>query len=507
MVGLVNSPPMLAMQGIIRRYDNGTQALAGADLTVHAGEVHGLLGANGAGKSTLVAILAGAERPDGGTIAWRGDKVRWAGPLAPRRAGIATIYQHAPLAPALNARDNILLGDGGWSRRDGARAILVDALIASLGNPFDPGALVSDLAPGARRMVAIAQALASGADLVVMDEPTAALNDRERQAVHAVIRRLAHDQGKAVVLVSHFLDEICALTDRVTVLRDGRTVLIAATATLDEPGLARAITGRSVSPSRAPARPSAEAATNGGLTVDTVYGDGLGPVSLHVAAGEIVGLAGLLGSGRSRLLHTLFGAQVRQGGTIRVDGRAIAPAIAGSMAAGIALVPENRDRQGLFGGFSIEWNIALPPVPGRWRTDPCGERMAAESMIAQLGIRASGPDVAASALSGGNAQKVAIAKWLRPQTRVLLLDEPTAGMDVGARQDVLAQIRRLADEGMAVILASSDFDELLAHASRILILHKGRIVGEADPATHNKADLLVMASTRDAQPSGQEFST
>ena len=239
------------------------------------------------------------------------------------------------------------------------------------------------------------------------------------------------------------------------------------------------------------------------LNADNVTGPGLGPVSLRIGAGEIVGLAGLLGSGRSRLLYTLFGAQPHQQGTIRVGGHLVGRGIAGAMAAGVALVPESRDRQGLFGNFPIDWNLALVPARGRWRIDRAGDRRRAETMIAQLGIRAAGPGVAAGALSGGNAQKVAIAKWLRPQTRVLLLDEPTAGMDVGAREDVLAHVRRLADAGMAVLLASSDFDELLAHASRILILQTGRIVGEADPAVHDKADLLVMASTRDIAPLDQ----
>ena len=497
------------MRDITRRYGNGTQALAGADLTVHAGEIHGLLGANGAGKSTLVSILAGAESNDGGAITWRGRPVRWPNPLAARHAGIATIYQHAPLAPALNARENILLGDSGWSRNDITRRTMVDGLIAMLGHPFDPDSLVADLAPAARRMVAIAQALACGADLVVMDEPTAALNARERDAVHAVIRRLAHEQGKAVVLVSHFLDEICALTDRVTVLRDGRNILTVATATLDEPGLARAVTGRTVSGAPAlaatpvAATPVAAERVKDRLNADNVTGPGIGPVSLRIGAGEIVGLAGLLGSGRSRLLYTLFGAQPHQQGTIRVGGHLVGRGIAGAMAAGVALVPESRDRQGLFGNFPIDWNLALVPARGRWRIDRAGDRRRAETMIAQLGIRAAGPGVAAGALSGGNAQKVAIAKWLRPQTRVLLLDEPTAGMDVGAREDVLAHVRRLADAGMAVLLASSDFDELLAHASRILILQTGRIVGEADPAVHDKADLLVMASTRDIAPLDQ----
>lgn len=489
------SSPLLALTGIQQRYANGTMALVDGNLSILPGEVHGLLGANGAGKSTMVSVISGALVPTGGRVLWRGEEKRWPSPLAARRAGIATLYQHPALAPTLSARENILLGEAGFWRRDRAGDARVDAICDALGLPFDPDALVSDLPMAAQQMVCVAQALNSGAGLILMDEPTAALNARERAAVHRTIRHLARDQGKSVVLVSHFLDEILALTDRVTVLRDGRDVLTADTASLDERQLAGAIANRpppvhTITPLTAP-----HVAKGRLLTVEGLRAGGVGPLDLSLAPGEVLGMAGLLGSGRSTLLNAIFGARDDTTGTIMLDGKPVDEGIGGAMMAGLALIPEDRKKRGFIGAFSIAENIALPPSPGRWRIDRKAEAEAADAAIAQLGIRAEGPHVAGDALSGGNAQKMVIAKWLRPQTRVLLLDEPTAGMDVGARADVLGHIRALADQGLGVIMVSSDFDELLTHCTRILVLRGGRFVAQTMPGQHDKADLLMLAST------------
>ncbi len=478
----------LTLSGVAKTFPGGTVALRGVDLTLVPGRVHGLLGANGAGKSTLIKILAGALAPSAGTIALDGRTLRFARPRDAKAAGVATIFQHIPLVPTLSAFENIVLDEGGW-QRGGDRARIA-ALAASLGDPFPLDTPVADLPIGARQMVAITQALASGAQIVVMDEPTASLAGHERAAVYTTIRRLAAE-GKAVLFVSHFIDEIVALTDEVTVLRDGRAVLHAETRDLDEHGIAEAIAGRAV----AVLARSAGSRTVGAplLVVRDLASPGrLAPTDLTLHAGEILGLAGMLGSGRSELLHAIFGADPHATGTVMLDGAAVGRWPDEAVAAGIALVPEDRATQGFAPQLSVAANIALPHADA-WLIDADAERTAAQAAIARLAIKAPGPDALPTELSGGNAQKMVIAKWLRPSTRVLLLDEPTAGIDIGARTDILRLIRELADDGLAVILVSSEFAELLAIADRILVLRDGRLVGQADPVTSTEPDLILMA--------------
>ena len=482
--------PLLALRGIAKVWPNGTVALRGVDLEVRPGRVHGLLGANGAGKSTLIKILAGAVPASGGTIAWRGDEVRWRTPRDARAAGIATLYQHIPLVPTLSALDNILLEQRrGW-RGDAAMRSKAAAIVATLGDPFDLDELVADLPIGARQMVAMAQALIGDPALVILDEPTAALGEQERETAYRMIRRLAAE-GRAVLFISHFLDEIVALTDEVTVLRDGQAVLRAETASLDEAAIAAAIAGRSVG---AMARSATRRRASGAmLDVRGLRSPGrLASTSLAVGAGEIVGIAGLLGSGRSELLHAIFGADQAASGDITVDGSAVTLAPEYTVAAGIALVPEDRARQGFVAQMTIAENIALPR---RGKViDHAAEDAAARAAISRLAIKAGGPEALVGELSGGNAQKVVIAKWLVPGTRVLLLDEPTAGIDIGARTDILGLIRTLADEGLAVVLVSSEFGELLAISDRILVMRDGAVVREiADPANLDEAALIQLA--------------
>lgn len=494
------SPPLLVLEGVAKTFPNGTVALAHVDLALAPGKVHGLLGANGAGKSTLIKILAGALPASGGTIRWHGEPVRWRTPRDARRAGIATIYQHIPLVPTLSAFENIVLDETGW-RRDRAedRARVAD-IVASLGDPFALDALVADLPIGARQMVAIAQALASGAELVVMDEPTASLAGDERDTVHATIRRLAHEEGKAILFVSHFLDEIVALTDEVTVLRDGQVALNAATATLDEAAIAEAIAGRAVTAiERAPRKAGIPEPR---LRVDNLASPGkLAPTSFTLHAGEIIGVAGTLGSGRSELLHAIFGADPDATGGVTLDGVPVGRFPDEAVAAGLALVPEDRAAQGYVPQFTLAENIALGHRGGLL-INADAERAAAEAAIDRLAIKAPGPDALVTELSGGNAQKAVVAKWLTPATRVLLLDEPTAGIDIGARTDILRLVRALADEGLPAILVSSEFEELLAIADRILVMRDGRLVGKADPHTTSETDLTLMAGGTLRAPAG-----
>lgn len=482
--------PLLSLAGIEKTWPNGTVALRGVDLALSSGRVHGLLGANGAGKSTLIKVLAGAIPASGGTMMMRGDAARWKSPRGAREAGIATLYQHIPLVPTLSALDNILLEQRRGFRNDPAARTRASEIAVSLGNPFDLDEIVGDMPIGTRQMVAIAQALIGDPLLVIMDEPTAPLGEHERETAYRTIRRLA-DEGRAVLFVSHFLDEIAALTDEVTVLRDGQVVLHAETATLDEAAIASAIAGRAVARiGRHAARPEKGRTV---LEVRDLSSPGkLAAASLAVKAGEVVGIAGLLGSGRSELLHAIFGADANAKGTVTVDGRVVGPFTDETVAAGMALVPEDRARQGFVPQFTIAENIALPR--GGRLIDQADEVAAAEAAIARLSIKAEGPDALVAELSGGNAQKVVIAKWLSPSTRVLLLDEPTAGIDIGARTDILRIIRELAGEGVAVLLVSSELEDLLAVSDRILVMRDRAIVGEvADPANCDEAMLLQLA--------------
>jgi len=482
--------PLLQLRGLEKVWPNGTAALRGVDLKVRAGSVHGLLGANGAGKSTLIKVLAGAIPASGGDITWRGQTERWTNPRAARAGGIATIYQHIPLVPTLSVLENMLLEQAGGWRIDRAARDRAATVALSLGDPFDLDAIVGDLPIGTRQMVAVAQGLMSDPALLIMDEPTASLAGDEREQVYRTIRRLA-GEGRAVLFVSHFLDEIVALTDEVTVLRDGRAVLGARTADLDEAAIAAAIAGRAVTVLE---RVERQRSTGEALLdVRNLTSPGkLAPTSFSATGGEIVGIAGMLGSGRSELLHAIFGADPAARGSVLVGGEQIGCEPAAAVAAGVALVPEDRAAQGFISGMTIAENIALPHEG--WLIAPRREHDAAIAAIDDLAIKAPDADALVGELSGGNAQKVVIAKWLTPRTRVLLLDEPTAGIDIGARTDILRLIRRLADKGLAVLLVSSEFEELLAVTDRILVLRDGAIVGEADPATVDEAGLIQLAS-------------
>ncbi|MBB4152226.1 ribose transport system ATP-binding protein [Sphingomonas jinjuensis] len=481
--------PLLSARGVAMRYPNGTVALRGVDLDVPAGRVTALVGANGAGKSTLIRILSGAARPTGGSLEWLGQATAFRRPVDARRAGIATIHQHIPLVPTLSVAENILIDRGGIARTQAGDREAVAALLARLDARIDPDARVGDLGIGDRQAVAIAAALAVDAKLVIMDEPTASLAGHERAAVYRVIRQLA-DEGRAVLFISHFLDEIVRLSDWVAVLRDGGIVLDAETDALTEADIAGAMAGRQFV---ALARRERAGMGEPRLTVEGLATPALAePVNLSVARGEIVGLAGLLGSGRSELLHAIFAADRHATGLVGVDGEPVGRSVEERIAAGIALVAEDRVGQGLVPAFDIRRNVALP-VGGGWLVDDEAERAAAARAIETLAIKAQGPETAVAELSGGNAQKVTIARWLRPHTRVLLLDEPTAGIDIGARSEILRLIRGLADEGMAIVVASSDFAELLVLADRVLVLRDKRIIASRDAAGLDEDTLILLA--------------
>ena len=495
---------LLRLKGIRKVFPNGTVALRGVDLDIARGSVHGLLGANGAGKSTLIKILSGAIAPSQGRILWRGEPVAWRRPADTAAAGVATIYQHIPLVPTLSVLENVFLGSAGAWRCAGADRARFAELTRLVRYDVDPDRLVADLSIGERQMAAILQALRGGAELIVMDEPTASLAIEEREIVYAAIRRLSRE-GHAILFVSHFVDEIIVLTDRVTVLRDGAAVMRAATADLNAARIAEAIVGREVA---AVARQAADAGRATGKVLleagALASPRGLQPVSFTLRAGEVVGIAGFLGAGRSELLHALFGADGAATGAVLVDGRPVGRSTEAAVRAGMGLVPEDRMGQGLVPGFEIWRNMTLPNLEGvSWRgLLPVRAREAARAQegIAALGIKAQSADELVTELSGGNAQKVTIAKWMFGSTRIFLLDEPTAGIDVGAKADVLALIRRLAGAGAGIILVSSEFEELLAVSDRILVMRQGRIVAERNHRETSEHDLILLASAGDFHP-------
>jgi ribose transport system ATP-binding protein len=478
--------PLLEMHGIVKTFP-GVRALDGVDLDVRAGEVHCLLGQNGAGKSTLIKVLAGAHQPDAGRITWRGDEVRLGSPQAAMSLGIATIYQELDLVSGLTVADNIFLGRE-QSRfgltRPAAASKAASRLLARLGHPeIRPGAEVGSLPAAAQQMVSIARALSQDARLIVMDEPSAVLDNEEVERLFGVVRDLtAHDV--AVVYISHRLEEIRRIGDRITVLKDGRTVatgLPAGETTTRQ--VITLMTGRTIEyvfPERRAQVASDEAPLLEveGLGLRGSFAD----VSFTVRPGEILGLAGLVGAGRSEILETVFGARHATTGTVRVGGKRLRAGDVGStVAAGVGLAPEERKSQALLLGDSVYRNISISSLARFARGGFLArgaERTAAQEQVRSLDVRPSDVDREVRMLSGGNQQKVVLARWLLRECRVLLLDEPTRGVDVGARSEIYALVRHLADRGVAVVVVSSEIPEVLGLADRVLVIADGSVIAE-----------------------------
>lgn len=478
---------LLEMLGIVKEFP-GVRALDGVDLDVRAGEVHCLLGQNGAGKSTLIKVLAGAHQPDAGTLRWDGAEVTLSSPVAALRRGIATIYQELDLVDGLSVAENVFLGHevarGGFTQRGRLRARTRD-LLGRLGHAeIPPGREVGRLTAAGKQIVSMARALSHNARVMVMDEPSAVLAHDEVGNLFRVIRDLTAS-GVAVVYISHRLDEIREIGDRVTVLKDGRTVangLPARTTPTRE--VVTLMTGRDVEfpfPSRT-ATPDGSADTI--LQVENLGRSGeFTDVSFSVRAGEIVGLAGLVGSGRSEILETVYGARRPATGSVTFNGRRMRPGnIPASVAAGMGLAPEERKSQALFMHESVATNITAASM-GRYSrfgfVDRRRERTDAEAQVKSLDVRPGDAARGIVTLSGGNQQKAVVARWLLHGCRLLLLDEPTRGVDIGARAELYALVRQLADSGVGVLLVSSEVPEVLGLADRILVVREGRVVHEA----------------------------
>jgi ribose transport system ATP-binding protein len=480
-------------------YPNGTAALRGASFDVAGASIHGLIGANGAGKSTLIKILSGAFGASGGEMVWQGAQRAWRSPAEALHAGIATIHQHIPLANTLSVIENIFLSTGGrWRHSAQERKAFAD-LAETVGYDIDPDAIVGELPIGRRQMVSILQAIAANARLLIMDEPTASLSDGEREVVFDTIRRLQSRHQTSILFISHFLDEVLELCEAVTVLRDGTVVLDEKRDAIDEQTLVAAIVGKKSNIYAVKHTSLAEDGRAPLLAVENLNsGDKIHDVSFAVKPGEILGLAGLLGSGRSEILHAIFGSDVHATGTVSMADRPIQRSIRDALAAGLVLVPEDRIGQALILDESISWNLSLPdaerisslaifPVHAR-------EEARAARVMSAFSVKAADSSVEVRRLSGGNAQKVALGRALSPGCKVLLLDEPTAGVDIGAKADIRRVIDEIARTGVAVIVVISDFEELLSMCTRIAVVANGRIVAQRRPEETSEHELVALAS-------------
>jgi len=485
--------PLLRMEGVRKAFP-GVLAVREAGLEVRAGEVHALVGENGAGKSTLIRIVTGAHQADAGTLELDGVPALFPSPQAAAGAGIAAIYQELDLVGKLSVRANLFLGREsarlGFLAAAEERRLAREAL-ARLGVDLDPGARVDALDVAQQQLVAIARALLADARLLVMDEPTAALASAEVERLFGVIREL-RARGIGVVFVSHRLDEVMAIADRVTVMRDGATLGTWPVSELTRERLVERMVGRPL----AQEFPKARAAFGPEiLAVRDLTGGRVRDASFAVRAGEVLGIAGLVGAGRTDLARLVFGADPLERGEVLLDGRPVSiVSPRDAIRLGICLLTEDRKGQGLVLGLSARDNFALPNLD-RW--SPFGwirkgqEQSAFERFVASLRIRLSGPGQPARDLSGGNQQKLLLARWLERDSRVLIFDEPTRGIDVGAKHEIYLLINELAARGKAIVMISSELPEVLGMSDRILVMRRGRVAGEVPEAAAASQELLL----------------
>ncbi|MEV7323456.1 sugar ABC transporter ATP-binding protein [Streptomyces sp. NPDC093970] len=480
----------------------GVRALSDVDFTARAGEVHALVGENGAGKSTLIKVLTGVYRPDHGEVTYDGEPVRFTTPLQAQQAGISTIYQEVNLVPLMSVARNLFLGREPLNRLgliDFRRMHReADEALRGLGIRVDVHRPLRELGVGAQQMVALARAVAVDARVVIMDEPTSSLEPREVQTLFEVIRML-RERGVAVVYVSHRMDELYELCDAITVLRDGRVVHTGRLPDLDRLRLVAMMLGREIGEVRAEGLTKFSGShdteaepvlTATGLTARHQLRD----VSLSVRPGEVVGLGGLLGSGRSETAKAIAGALPTESGRVVVAGVPVrAGSTAAAIRAGVSLLPEDRKSEGILPGLSVRENIALAALPGLSRfglVDDTRVDRIVETFMKRLRIKAAGAHQRVGELSGGNQQKVLLARWLALHPKVLLLDEPTRGIDVGAKAEVQALIDELADDGLAVLLISSDTEELIEGSDRVVVLKDGAVVRELTGDAVTEGELM-----------------
>ncbi|WP_298332744.1 sugar ABC transporter ATP-binding protein [Haloactinopolyspora sp.] len=494
--------PVLRLSGASKSFGS-VAALTDARIELYAGETHALVGENGAGKSTLIKILAGVHRPDSGTITVDGEVVEFSGTAEAKEAGIAVIYQEPTLFPDLTVAENIFMG-----RQPRGRFGMIDrdrmnraaaALFEQLGVPMDPERQALGMSIADQQVVEIAKAISLDARVLIMDEPTAALSGAEVERLFTVTRAL-RDDGAAVLFISHRFDEVEALCERVTVMRDGAHVSTDLMSEVSIDQIVRRMVGRELGAlfPKQEVQPRDVVLEVDGLTREGVYRD----VSFSVRAGEIVALAGLVGAGRSEVVQGVFGVDPRDAGTVRVGGRALPPGNPrAAMRAGVALVPEDRRHQGLLLDLSIMRNATLTR---RSRLARFGflvggaERREAEQWTARLQTRYGRLTDPAGTLSGGNQQKIVLAKWLATGPKVLIVDEPTRGIDIGTKAEVHRLMSSLAAEGVAVVMVSSELPEVLAMADRVLVMREGRLAGELSRAEATEESVMFLATGQEA---------
>ncbi len=507
------SVPVLHVSDVDKRFP-GVHALRGVSLTLAAGRVHALVGENGAGKSTLIKVMTGVYRPDGGTVALAGTPVAFADPIEAQRAGISTIYQEINLVPLMSVARNLFLG------REPRRFGLVDVrtmnrraaeILRRYGldvTAVDVTRPLRTLGLGAQQMVAIARAVEVDARVVVMDEPTSSLERREVNTLFDVIRRL-RDNGIAVLYVSHRLDELYSICDDVTVMRDGAVVYTGALADLDRLELVSRMLGRDVAAVRSDGVTAFSAEHGDTADQPVLRATGIEvrhrvhDVSVAIRPGEVVGLGGLLGSGRSETAKAIVGGLRRDGGTVDVSGRPLRrDTVGAAVRAGVVLLPEDRKAEGIIPSLSVRQNIVLAALPRLSRLGLVSRRRQDEIVayfMDRLRIKAASPEQKVAELSGGNQQKVLLARWLCVHPKVLLLDEPTRGIDVGAKAEVQRLIDELAGDGLGVLLISSELEELIEGSDRVVVLREGSVVAELSGADVTERHLMhALASEPEA---------
>jgi galactofuranose transport system ATP-binding protein len=497
--------PVLALAGIAKSF-SGIEVLRDVRLNLHPGEIHALMGQNGAGKSTLIKVLTGVFPADAGDMRLDGLPIAPASPLEAQRSGISTVYQEVNLCPNLTVAENLFAGR--YPRRGPAQGWRIDwaavheraeALLARIGLEIDVTRLLSSYPVAIQQMVAIARALGVQSRVLILDEPTSSLDDDEVDKLFEVLRQL-RSEGMAILFVTHFMSQVYAVSDRITVLRNGRWIGEWRAAELPQPALIAAMLGRELAAASARQEPPTADAASGPVLLEA---KGIGqatrlqPVDLQIRAGEVVGLAGLLGAGRTELAKLLCGLETPDRGTLLVQGQAVSfsnPADA--IASGIALCPEERKLDGIVADLSVRENIALAlqARQGAWRVLSRGEQLAlADRFIALLGIKTDSPETPIGLLSGGNQQKALIARWLAVEPRLLILDEPTRGIDVAAKQEIMDQILALARAGMAVLFISSEISELVRVSHRVVVLRDRRKAGELPAGSSEDAVCHLMA--------------
>ena len=494
----MNDVPLIQLNNLSKSYV-GVHALRNLSFEIAAGEVHAVCGENGAGKSTLIRLLTGVISPDEGQIHVRGRQLRTGSVQNSEDAGIAVMHQESSIFPDLNAVDNIFVGrEVTWckglllnrARMKQRTRELLDRLGASL----DLESPVGELPLAQQQMVALARALSRECRLLIMDEPTASLSARETETLLNVVRQLRAD-GVSTLYVSHRLEEIFEIADRVTVLRDGQFVATHPVTELDIAKVIQLMVGRNIGEVQCIESQGKREAV---LVVDQLTRRGaFRDVTFSVHSGEVVGLAGLVGAGRSEIARAIFGIDRFESGSVRMNGTLLTQnTVRESMAAGIALVPEDRQREGLVLEMTVAENLSLATLPSLSRWFFVNRRQEAAlvgSLMSRLSIKAAAPYVAAETLSGGNQQKIVLGKWLAHRPKVLILDEPTRGVDVGAKAQVHQIVRELAATGMATLVISSEMQELLSLCDRLLVVRDGRIVGELSCALATQAELLLLA--------------